>query len=79
MLAIIGLAKSLGLKIVAEGVETVEQQEFLLANNCDVAQGFLYGKPMPFNDFKNWLRTQVKPENAPEDVVVAFPLDRGAA
>lgn len=44
---VIELAHNLGLSIVAEGVETTEQNEFLLKNNCDIGQGYLYAKPLP--------------------------------
>jgi diguanylate cyclase (GGDEF)-like protein len=44
--AIIGLGKTLGLKIVAEGVETNEQQKMLTNLGCDMLQGYLLGKPM---------------------------------
>ena len=44
--AVIALAKSLKLKIIAEGVETKEQKEFLLANGCENIQGYFYAKPM---------------------------------
>lgn len=45
--AIIAMAKSLRMEIVAEGIETLEQGEFLRANGCDKAQGFYYSKPQP--------------------------------
>ena len=45
--AIITLAKSLGLLIIAEGVETPSQLKFLKNENCDVYQGYLYSKPIP--------------------------------
>jgi diguanylate cyclase len=45
--AIVALGRTLDLKIVAEGVETVAQQEFLTEMGCDSLQGFLFGHPMP--------------------------------
>jgi diguanylate cyclase (GGDEF)-like protein len=45
--AIIGLAESLGLKVIAEGVENREAASFLLEHGCHLHQGFLYSRPMP--------------------------------
>ncbi|ABC30573.1 FOG: EAL domain [Hahella chejuensis KCTC 2396] len=45
--AIIGLGKTLGIKIVAEGVETVEQYSFLVRAGCDLIQGYFYSPPLP--------------------------------
>ncbi|MDD6400584.1 MAG: bifunctional diguanylate cyclase/phosphodiesterase [Lachnospiraceae bacterium] len=47
----IDMAKDLNLLVVAEGVETEEQVEFLKQSNCDIAQGFFYAKPMPLEAF----------------------------
>ncbi|KZE32649.1 PAS domain S-box-containing protein/diguanylate cyclase (GGDEF)-like protein [Crenobacter luteus] len=49
--AIINMAKFLNMKVVAEGVETREQWDFLAGEGCDLVQGFLVAKPMPAADF----------------------------
>jgi diguanylate cyclase (GGDEF)-like protein/PAS domain S-box-containing protein len=49
--AIISMAHGLNLKVVAEGVETNEQLNFLLRRRCDEAQGFYFAKPVPFEMF----------------------------
>ena len=49
--AILSLAGSLRLKVVAEGVETQAQQDYLRAAGCDAVQGFLLGRPMPASEF----------------------------
>lgn len=53
--AVIALGHSLGLQIVAEGVESLRQQEFLTNEGCDILQGFKFGKPMPPADFERLL------------------------
>ncbi|ASP48185.1 bifunctional diguanylate cyclase/phosphodiesterase [Cognaticolwellia beringensis] len=48
---IINLGKQMGLKVIAEGIETIEQEAELKALACDEVQGFYYAKPMPADDF----------------------------
>lgn len=47
--ALIGLSRDMGLDTVAEGIETREQEEALLALGCPYGQGYLFGRPMPFS------------------------------
>ena len=53
--AIIAMAHGLRLEVIAEGVETLAQWEFLKALNCDFAQGYYFGKPVPKADFDTYL------------------------
>jgi EAL domain-containing protein (putative c-di-GMP-specific phosphodiesterase class I) len=53
--AIIGMAHDLGMKVVAEGVETMEQRDLLTASGCDYAQGYLFGRPMEAAAFEAWM------------------------
>ena len=56
--AVIAFAKSLNLKVIAEGVETKEQKDFLIENGCENIQGYYYSKPIPADELegmlKNW-------------------------
>ncbi len=54
--AIIALSHRLDMKVIAEGVETVEQLEFLKKYNCDQAQGFMIGRPMIAHKFMHWMK-----------------------
>ncbi|WP_196138787.1 bifunctional diguanylate cyclase/phosphodiesterase [Aliikangiella sp. G2MR2-5] len=55
-LAIISMAKSLRLEVIAEGVETAQQKAFLAENNCDDIQGYFFAKPMPYTEFVDFLK-----------------------
>ncbi|OZG73834.1 diguanylate cyclase [Hahella sp. CCB-MM4] len=55
--AIITMAHSLGLKVIGEGVETAEQLAFLRKKGCDYAQGFFYNRPVPEQEFLEWIQT----------------------
>lgn len=50
--ALVALAGALGLDVVAEGIETSEQLGFLMAQKCDLVQGFLLGRPVPVDSFE---------------------------
>jgi EAL domain-containing protein (putative c-di-GMP-specific phosphodiesterase class I) len=54
--ATIALGHSLGLELVAEGVETEAQRDFLAGLGCDILQGYLYSRPMPFDDTVAYLK-----------------------
>lgn len=62
--AIIAMAHKLDLKVVAEGVETAEQQAFLHQNHCDMLQGYRFSKPLPLSELKTFLANHHR-ENPP--------------
>jgi diguanylate cyclase (GGDEF)-like protein/PAS domain S-box-containing protein len=57
--AVIGMARSLNLRVVAEGVETLEQLAFLREHQCDEAQGYYFSRPVPSLQFATLLKTGV--------------------
>ena len=57
--ATIALGHSLGLELVAEGVETEAQRDFLAALGCDMLQGYLFSRPMPFDDTVAYLKAHL--------------------
>lgn len=60
--AVIAMAHSLDMRVVAEGVETAEQLDFLRANHCDMFQGFFYARPLSANESTDLLRSQWIPK-----------------
>ncbi|MCB0280912.1 MAG: EAL domain-containing protein, partial [Calditrichaeota bacterium] len=52
---IVVMAHKLGLKVIAEGIETKKQQELLLKLGCDYGQGYLFARPMPRKEFRTYL------------------------
>jgi EAL domain-containing protein (putative c-di-GMP-specific phosphodiesterase class I) len=68
--AIISMGKALGMTVVAEGVETVEQQAFLRSHACDEMQGYLFSKPLPPAQLASLLRSS--------PVLVSPPLQPAA-
>ena len=63
--AIIALARSLGLRVVAEGVESFRQMESLRRMGCHIMQGFLFARPMPPEELERWLERSVWSRRAP--------------
>ncbi|MGE8096532.1 putative bifunctional diguanylate cyclase/phosphodiesterase [Pseudomonas fluorescens] len=61
--AIIQLGKSLGMQVIAEGVETVEQEAYIISEGCHEGQGYLYSKPLPARELAAYLK-QAQRSNA---------------
>ena len=60
--AVIALAQSMGMQVHAEGIEYVEQAQFLLDHHCDLGQGYWFGRPMPAREL-DWQRAPaIRPE-----------------
>ncbi|MBA3032273.1 MAG: EAL domain-containing response regulator [Gammaproteobacteria bacterium] len=55
--ASLGLARQLGMEVVAEGVEDQEDWDYLRQTGCDLAQGYFIGRPMPAADLPGWIET----------------------
>ena len=51
---IVALSRAMGLSVIAEGVETAEQRDFLQSLGCDAFQGYYFGRPLPLDEFEVW-------------------------
>lgn len=56
--AVVSMAHSLGFTVIAEGIETEDQERFLKEEGCDEGQGYLYSRPLPAREFEAWLTSQ---------------------
>ena len=63
--AIIALARTMELRVVAEGVETLSQMQMLHRRGCSLMQGYLFSKPLPADDLERWWTQTVLPGTAP--------------
>ena len=57
--SIVAIARRLGLRTVAEGIETQAQREILIGLNCDMGQGYLFAKPMAAADWLKWMQDKL--------------------
>jgi EAL domain-containing protein (putative c-di-GMP-specific phosphodiesterase class I) len=75
--AVVHLAHALGLVVVAEGVETMEQASILRGLKCDQLQGFFFARPMPEKDLISWLLQHEVGVMAAVDAPALAPPERG--
>ena len=54
--AMVAMGKAMGMTVVAEGIETIEQLEYLRDLDCDIAQGYLFSKPLPEQEATTYLK-----------------------
>jgi len=75
--AIIGLGRALGLRIIAEGVETAEQESFLRDHSCDEMQGYLFSRAIPAEQIADLFRLpDVSAPNLQPEATVTSTLAR---
>lgn len=76
--AIIKMAHTMNIKVIAEGVETTAQKEFLLSNNCDFAQGYLFSRPIPGEEISRQLEC-IQKEADDETICPFWKLSNASA
>jgi EAL domain-containing protein (putative c-di-GMP-specific phosphodiesterase class I) len=78
---VVALARALGLRVIAEGVETIGQQNILHRQGCIYMQGFLFARPMPGKDIPAWVRefSKTPPQTGSDDFDQDDDLPRLAA
>ena len=64
--AVIAMGRDLGLKLVAEGVETQAHRDYLGDRGCQVGQGWLFARPLPPDDFRAWMLARLAATPAAE-------------
>lgn len=69
--AIVSMAHELGMRVVAEGVETEAQRDWLREAGCDFAQGYLFARPMPVEAFEAWIDARADSTPSPATVTSA--------
>jgi diguanylate cyclase (GGDEF)-like protein len=73
--AVIGMARTLKLRVIAEGVETREEMEFLRAHQCDEAQGYYFSRPIPAQQFAKLLKAGIRePQTERTPTAVVDPV-----
>jgi EAL domain-containing protein (putative c-di-GMP-specific phosphodiesterase class I) len=77
--AVISMARNLKLRVIAEGIETQEELDFLQAHQCDEAQGYYFSEPVPANEFMGLLRRGLVRTAAPELWGTLAPIESDGA
>lgn len=73
--SIVSMAKWLNLPVVAEGIESKEQVDFLRSIGCNKGQGYYFAKPMPYQDFEILLKNRVNEDNCNEKELLESFID----
>jgi EAL domain-containing protein (putative c-di-GMP-specific phosphodiesterase class I) len=55
---VVNLGRGLGLTVIAEGIETEAQRDYLVGLGCHEGQGWLFAKPMPIQELETWMATR---------------------